>query len=697
MMNMQDKLMLLHEFLNEITYIENRDELDRVSKNCLEKLAVAPEDAVYKLWQDACSLAEEFLLLKENGVDAERSKKLAALTEEEKETLAEVEKVIDENRFDYHFQPIVNSSDGSIYSYEALMRPRSDMKLSPYHIIKYAELKGRLNDVERATLLNVLGRIDSDKEAFGGRKVFINSIPKTTLDNDDLRATSELFMKHSDTVVVELTESAEFDDNELNILQQRYRNMDIKIALDDYGTGYSNVQNLLRYNPNYVKIDRSLLTEIQNSPKKRHFVREIIEFCHANGIMALAEGIETSEELHTVVLLGADLIQGFYTSRPSAELLDTIPYDIRQEIEIYQQERQDGKDQQVYTAGSSERIRLDKLVKDDYKCILVGKDSAENSEVTVIGSPTLETEVHIKVAPDYKGRIVFENVNLSNIKDRPCIELGENCDVTLEINGENKLDKSGILVPESARFALEGEGVLTININGAVEYYGIGNDPSSRHGDLIFDQVGTVIINARGKLGVCVGSGLGGNITVTQGKYVFNINGNTAVGIGALYADTKLDILSCAFDADIMLMTGTAIGSLTGNADVHISRSSVSLSASGKDLSALGTVKGDNASVHVSDAVLTVNMSGSCCTCAGALEKSTSFKVENGAFRAVASGEKAMPYGGISGDVKVVLYNSDTSIDIRGLIDKEKYFSADKFENTGGRTTVVVNGYDVEL
>ena len=329
---MQEKLLLLHEFLNEIPQIASEEELTRISERYLGDLNVGSDDAVYKLWEDARSLCSEFILLKSSGSDAARGKKLAMLSDEEKAMLAEVEKVISENRFDYHFQPIVNASDGSVYSYEALMRPKSDMKLSPYHILKYAGLTGRLNDIERATFLNVLGRIDSDKEAFRGRRVFINSIPKTKLDTEDFRCVGELMMKHSDTVVVELTENAEFDDHELLSLQERYRNMDIKIALDDYGTGYSNVQNLLRYDPNFVKIDRMLVSEIQNSPEKRHFVREIIGFCHDNGIMALAEGIETSEELRTVILLGIDLIQGFYTARPSAEIIDNIPIDIRKEI-----------------------------------------------------------------------------------------------------------------------------------------------------------------------------------------------------------------------------------------------------------------------------------------------------------------------------------------------------------------------------
>ena len=692
---MQDKLLLLHEFLNEIPNITNKDDMKRISESCLEKLAVTPDDVMYKLWEDACRLGGEILFFIANGADAVRTKKLAALSEEEKAMLSEVEKAIDENRFGYHFQPIVNTSDGSIYSYEALMRPQSDKGLKPYHVIKYAELTGRLNDIERETFLNVLGKIDSEKQTFGDRKVFINSIPKTKLGHEDFRQVNDLLMKHSDTVIVELTENAELDEGELKNLQERYRNMDVKIAIDDYGTGYSNVQNLLRYNPNYVKIDRMLLTEIQNNPKKKHFVREIIEFCHDNGILALAEGVETSEELRTVILLGADLIQGFYTARPSAEVVDSIPYEIRQEIKMYQQERQDGRDQQIYAAESSERVQLDKLVKEDYRCILVGKES-EDGEVTVVGTPTLDTEIHIEVARNYKGRIVLENVCLSNVKNRPCIDIGESCDVTLVMIGENKLDKSGIRVPENARLAFEGDGMLSIKVD-ALEYFGIGNDMSSAHGELVFKQAGLISISARGKNGVCVGSGVGGKITIGKGKISLNVSGNTAVGIGAFSGASKIDISGCAVDANLSLMNAVAIGSMNGSVNVNIYKSSIKLNLSGKDLVAIGTIGGDNATVVINDALSMVNIGGYRCTGIGSLDNNTDIKIENAVFRASVGGEKTLPFGGVDGEIKAVLLNSDVSVDLKTAVEVNKYLTADKIRVADGKTTIIVNGQEVGL
>ena len=694
---MKDKLFLLHQFLNEIAHIEKEEDMVRLSECYKDKLfSSSEEDVLYMLWEDAQTLGKEILSLKTSADDASLNRRLDALTADEKIVLAEVERIIDENRLRYHFQPIVSATDGEIYAYEALMRPESDMCLSPFHILKYTELMGRLNDIERATFLNVLNIIESDKAKFKGRRVFLNSIPKTKVSGGDFRRVGELLMKHSDTVVIEMTEQDEPDETELNAVKERYQNLGIKTAIDDYGTGYSNVKNLLRYMPNYVKIDRSLLSEIQNSPKKRHFVREIIEFCHGNGIVALAEGVETFEELRAVILLGVDLIQGFYTAKPNEDVIDAIQYRIRQEIRFCQQERQDGKDQQVYTVEGTERVLLDRLVENDYKCILIGKDSAGNGEVTVVGLPSLDTDIHIETAKDFKGRVILENVHLSNVKNRPSINLGENSDATFVLRGDNKLNKSGIRVPESARLVLEGDGGLNIYLD-AGEYYGIGNDISSKHGELIFNQSGTVTINANGQTGICIGSGLGGAIAICQGKYVLEITGDTGVGIGAFDADSRLNISSCDFSAEGSLAKGVAIGSLRCDADIKISRSTVKLNIGGEETVAIGTIGGNNAEVLIKDAIVITNIGARRGTCVGALDERTNFKVENANYRATARGEKALPFGGFGKNTKVSFIDADTTVNLETDVSLEKYVPKDNIEVTRGRMKFTVKGEEIEF
>ncbi len=302
----------IHDLLSDIMTLSSEKERAEL----MGKYRLAYTDEADRLIiQDADIISE--MLVRMKNYNSIINHKLSSLTEEERAELRETERIIDDNLFDYYFQPIVNTRDGGIYSYEALMRPRSAMKLSPLRVLKYAGLVDRLSDIERETFLNVLSIIDLRKNDFMGKFVFINSIPEAKLSTEDFRRVTKMLLKHSDMAVVEMTEQSEVDDDSLRKLKERYQNMGIRMAIDDYGSGYSNVGNLLRYMPNYVKIDRSLLSDIQDSPKKRHFVREIIQFCHDNDILALAEGVETAEELHTVIMLGADLVQGFFIARPA--------------------------------------------------------------------------------------------------------------------------------------------------------------------------------------------------------------------------------------------------------------------------------------------------------------------------------------------------------------------------------------------
>ena len=257
------------------------------------------------------------------------------LSEEELQEAKAVGAILDNNMFTYHFQPIVRAKDGSIYAYEALMRTNVEPRVSPVQVIKYAEHLGRLYDVEKATFFNVLNCIEENKNLFDGKKVFINSIPGEQLQGEDATHMSVKLQKFSSSVVVELTEQSEADDDALESMKERFRSMGVETAVDDYGTGYSNIVNLLRYAPNYVKIDRMLLSGIQDNLQKQHFVKSIIGFAHENNFKALAEGIETTQELETVISLGVDLIQGYYTARPCAEIIQEIPKDIQEEIEKY--------------------------------------------------------------------------------------------------------------------------------------------------------------------------------------------------------------------------------------------------------------------------------------------------------------------------------------------------------------------------
>ena len=141
------------------------------------------------------------------------------------------------------------------------------------------------------------------------------------LSDNDQELIEELLRKLGDKIVVEFTEEAELSDQMLGEIKEKYLGMNVETAIDDYGSGYSNVNNLLRYMPRYVKIDRMLMTNIHEDPQKQHFVKDIIEFAHDNDIVTLAEGVELNKELREVIRLGADICRNIFKRYPGVHVL----------------------------------------------------------------------------------------------------------------------------------------------------------------------------------------------------------------------------------------------------------------------------------------------------------------------------------------------------------------------------------------
>ncbi len=683
----------LKELLYTAAYCSDSNKLRIAAEECGKQAESCSDKTAAEMWKYLKSINERLALLHEEGSGNSRQRQLASLTEQEREELAEVQNIIRENLFDYHFQPIVNTTDGSIYSYEALMRPKSSICPSPFHILKYAELAGQMDDIERATFMNILSIIEERKESFGGRLVFINSIPKTTLPEGDFKRISSLLEKHSDTVVVEMTEQAELGDMALYDIKEMYSHMNIRIAVDDYGTGYSNVHNILRYMPNYVKIDRSLLSGIEKDRKKRHFVREIIEFCHDNSIMSLAEGVETTEELRTVIRLGVDLVQGYYTARPSAEIMDVIPYDIRREIKQYRREREEGKDMQIYSADQSERIILDRLLADGYQCIIVGKNG--NGDVTVSGLPGHEAKISIMTVKGFKGSIILENAVLSADNNAPCIDIGEECEVRLEFVGANQMKNGGIRVPESSRLICSGDGKLVICISGTTSY-AIGNDLQHTHGELVFEQ--GVSVESRAVTCVCIGSGKGGKIRILRGRFTIDMTGTIGVGIGSFDTDTDLDLFACDIAIDLSMHQGVAIGSFKGSCNAYLHSASARIHVMGVDMVGIGTVEGKMGSVEISEANATFNVSADHCSAIAALEGETSFKISRAGMHIIAEGDKALAIGGFSGNTRVQQINSDCTIRLlSNTTDFRDYIQKENVEISGGRLKLITGDSEIIL
>ncbi|MCR5033218.1 MAG: EAL domain-containing protein [Lachnospiraceae bacterium] len=622
-------------------------------------------------------------------------RRIGALSGEEKERLGVVRKILDENLLTYYFQPIVSAETGDIYGYEALMRPSDpDLDVTPYDILRYAELLNRLGDVERYTFLNVAKIMTENERRFGHRVVFINSIPGAPMLAEDYLEIDNALWTHAGHIVVEMTEQTEAGEQKIRALKHRFEQMGVPIALDDYGTGYSNIFNLLEYMPKFVKIDRSLISDIHGSPKKKRFVREIIEFCHDNDILTLAEGVETWQELRSVIRMGVDLIQGYYTGRPGPDITGLIDLDIKREIARYQKERLAGRKENVYLPDETGRVQLNYVEKSSFNCILVGKEGTGCGDVVIAGIPHFKTNTHLIVAAGYKGRITLENASFAG-NGGPCIDIGENAEVQLELIGGTYLNKGGIRIPGSSKLMICGNGNMEIYLEDR-ECFGIGNDMSSTHGDILLDQDGLITIEANGTNGICIGSGFGGHISIRRGKYDLSANCDLGICIGAFTGDTTISMSDCDTDMTLAVTRGIGIGTLDGDLDLLLHNSSVKCRAEATHAVAYGSLGTRMSRVNVHDASLITDLRGEVIIGIGAKDGHTELHVERATVRIVENGYKALAFGGFNEDTDVYMEDCDTGVEVNTASQTDTMCRPERFKIKHGRNRFLVNGNSVE-
>lgn len=520
------------------------------------------------------------------------------INEEEHKTVVDI---INNNKFKYAFQPIVSAVTGEIVAYEALMRADTEKFVSPLTILKYATLDGRLYEIEYATFFNILSKVNASLSELDDRKVFINSIPGHHLNDIDYSKIKKKYKKLFDRLVVEITEQTEMDDVSLEIIKGRSENEGFKVAIDDYGTGYSNTTSLLRFLPNYLKIDRMLITDVHEDPKKQHFVKNIIEFAHNNGFLALAEGVETVDELTAVIHMGADLIQGFYTAKPSFEFASSIPENIRKDILNANISNKENAKRKVYIADKEEELFLVRLALEEYTSVVVSQP-----EITLLGNNDFQTEMQIRIKDGTNTTIHLRNINLVTNSEMPCIDIGLNSNVTLVVEDVNSIAGIGIKVPDTSSLTIVGDEKAELHFDIDGEYtYAIGNDWNSSIGQIELSSDGLIDIKTKGSYAIGIGGGNyrgGRGVQIIKGKIAIDLSGANSVGIGGVTGRMPVVISHCSIATEVHAYSSVAIGTWNGEQDIDISNALIEITGSGNTICAIGSIEGFNGSVRITSA-----------------------------------------------------------------------------------------------
>ncbi len=222
----------------------------------------------------------------------------------------EISNIVTNTLFHPVFQPIIALADNRVVGYEALTR--FDGGHSPDAVFGRVSSLENLFALESATMRLAIAqaRILLKPSQF----LSLNTSPPLLIGATD--ALKEMFTQLDHTVVVELTEHVKIIDYEAIRRATRALGADLRVAIDDVGSDYSNLKKIVELHPHYLKLDICLIHNIDRDPYRLALVKCLQGFANSVGCKIIAEGVEADAERAVLFEAGVELGQGFLLGRP---------------------------------------------------------------------------------------------------------------------------------------------------------------------------------------------------------------------------------------------------------------------------------------------------------------------------------------------------------------------------------------------
>jgi len=355
-----------------------------------------------------------------------------------------------------HFQPIVDLHQGEVIGHEALIRGPAGCALQfPDALFGTAiacnrmlelELLCRKCSIERFAQLGLAG------------KLFLN-VTASSLSSAEHRDgyTASVLQQQNialERVVIELSEEHPFDHQGLSReAVEHYRQMGFDIAVDDLGSGYSGLKLWSQLTPEYVKIDKHFISNIDRDPVKRELVRSVCSIGQSMRCKVIAEGIERIEELRTLQKLGVAFGQGYLLGRP-----EPVPESCAAEVVMNEYKRARNRRQAEIGETAFSLLRPAPTVALDDRIGLVADLFRKHPELTAI--PTLQDGRPIgvvrkadllEVFSAQYGRALYENKPVRKLLSQQA----------LVVESEVTLEQVSRLVTDQDDFSLQQDIVIT--------------------------------------------------------------------------------------------------------------------------------------------------------------------------------------------------------------------------------------------
>lgn len=239
---------------------------------------------------------------------------------EERRQLINLRRVLETGQVHAVYQPVVDLVERKVIGLEALTRVPQGRFSNPEHLFKVAAENNTLWSLERLCREKALQGLPAlaDNEL-----LFLNIEPDSIHDPQLLEPSFLRRLEESGLtprrIVLEMTEhTAVSDFGAVRRTLQEFRKMGFRLAMDDVGSGYSGLQAIAEISPDYIKVDMTLVRNLDTHPIKRELISTIRRFTDTTGITLVAEGVETHEELASLIDAGVRCAQGFLFARPAS-------------------------------------------------------------------------------------------------------------------------------------------------------------------------------------------------------------------------------------------------------------------------------------------------------------------------------------------------------------------------------------------
>ncbi|SFM23433.1 EAL domain, c-di-GMP-specific phosphodiesterase class I (or its enzymatically inactive variant) [Gracilibacillus orientalis] len=250
-------------------------------------------------------------------------------------SIAKINDLIDNEKFEHHFQALYDLYTLTPIGYEALLR--TDLFKNPEILFEKASHTNRFFELEMRSIKKALQAYNTiNQRTYNNKKILINVFPNNLADPEFLGQLNNIIggtNLSANQIIIEINESEIIQNvHYFRTTVKKLKSEGYLIAIDDVGKGVSSLQAIVELRPDFVKMDRYFAKHLAKSSRKQEMVKSIVTYCLNTNTKFVLEGVEILEDLEMAKSIGVSIVQGFLLARPEPlEVIKKFEMDDRED------------------------------------------------------------------------------------------------------------------------------------------------------------------------------------------------------------------------------------------------------------------------------------------------------------------------------------------------------------------------------